>query len=163
MGQTRGPFPVSEDVYSNPNSGQFVQKLNADLTSSLFSTVIGAGRDEPDIYITAFLVNDCDNLYISGWGSPELSTERGSFYGKDYVGTNTVGMPITPDAVQMNTSGSDFYLAVFTDDMSELLYSTFYGSGSSFVHVDGGTSRFDKRGIVYHAVCASCSVDCASR
>ncbi len=162
VGQTRGPFPVSGDVYSNPNSGLFVQKLNAELTSSLFSTVIGAGRDEPDIYITAFLVNDCDNLYISGWGSPELSTNRGDFFGKDYVNTNTTGMPITPDAVQLNTAGSDFYLAVFTDDMSELLYGTFYGSSSSFVHVDGGTSRFDKRGIVYHAVCASCSIDDSS-
>ncbi len=158
VGQTRGAFPVSDGTYSNPESGQFVQKLNAQLTTSIFSTVIGAGRDEPDIYITAFLVNDCDNLYISGWGSPELSTERGTFYGKDYVSTNTIGMPITPDAVQNFTSGSDFYLAVFTDDMSELLYATYYGSSSSFVHVDGGTSRFDKRGIVYHAVCASCSI-----
>jgi len=40
--------------------------------------------------------------------------------------------------------------------MSELLYATHLGSSSSLVHVDGGTSRFDKQGIVYHAVCASC-------
>ncbi len=162
VGQTRGPFPVSSGTYTNPQSGQFVQKLSSDLSISLFSTVIGAGRDEPDIYITAFLVNDCDNLYISGWGSPLLSKDRGDFFGKDYGHTNTTGLPVTPDAIQGFTTGSDFYLAVFTDDMSELLYGTFFGSGSSFVHVDGGTSRFDKRGIVYHAVCASCSPDDSS-
>src|SRR5690606_31843677 len=41
-------------------------------------------------------------------------------------------------------------------DASELLYATFLGGTQSRTHVDGGTSRFDKSGIVYHAVCAGC-------
>jgi gliding motility-associated-like protein len=38
----------------------------------------------------------------------------------------------------------------------ELLYATFFGEDGGLEHVDGGTSRFDKRGIVYQAVCGSC-------
>jgi hypothetical protein len=38
-----------------------------------------------------------------------------------------------------------------------LVYSTFLGGNSSKTHVDGGTSRFDKYGIVYHAVCSGCA------
>ncbi|MGD6027763.1 PKD domain-containing protein, partial [Xanthomonas citri pv. citri] len=31
------------------------------------------------------------------------------------------------------------------------------GGSQSATHVDGGTSRFDKNGIVYHAVCSGCN------
>ena len=44
------------------------------------------------------------------------------------------------------------------DDASALLYGTYFGS-SQFMpaeHVDGGTSRFDKQGRIYQAVCAGC-------
>ncbi|HEX8041100.1 MAG TPA: PKD domain-containing protein, partial [Chryseosolibacter sp.] len=65
-------------------------------------------------------------------------------------------MITTPDAFQSTTSGSDFYFIVLTDDAKELLYATFMGGTMSRTHVDGGTSRFDKNGIVYHSVCAGC-------
>ena len=92
----------------------------------------------------------CGNIYISGWGG---STNR--------TGNNpnltgyTFGMPITFDAIQTATDGSDFYLMVLSKDAENLLYGTYFG-GSANEHVDGGTSRFDKNGIVYQAVCASC-------
>ncbi|MEO8734162.1 MAG: T9SS type B sorting domain-containing protein, partial [Flavobacteriales bacterium] len=35
-------------------------------------------------------------------------------------------------------------------------YATFFGGAQSLEHVDGGTSRFDKQGNVYQAVCAGC-------
>jgi gliding motility-associated-like protein len=153
VGQTRGGlYPVTKGIDSL--SGQFVHKLTPELDSTLFATVFGSQRGEPDIYITAFLVNDCDNLYISGWGSPNL-VDRGV----DFMRLRTSGLITTPEAHQLTSDGSSFYLAVYTDDMSELLYATHLGTGSSLVHVDGGTSRFDKQGIVYHAVCASCNVD----
>jgi len=148
-GQTSGPFPVTKGVYNNPSSGQFVQKFSNDLQSLLFSTVFGAGRGIPDISPTAFLVNDCNNLYMSGWGG-RVNQESGFWY------SNTEGMPTTPDAVQQSTSGSDFYFIVLTEDASERLYATFLGGTQSSTHVDGGTSRFDKHGIVYHSVCAGC-------
>lgn len=150
-GQTAGAdFPVTPGVYSNPNSGQFIQKFSADLSDLVFSTVFGSGRGIPDISPTAFLVNECDNLYMTGWGGV-VNSATGHWQ------SNTLGMPLTPDAYQSATSGSDFYFMVLTADASEFLYGTYLGGGSSRTHVDGGTSRFDKGGIVYHAVCSGCA------
>lgn len=148
-GQTSGNFPVTPGVYSNPNSGQFIQKFNHDLSQLIFSTVVGSGRGIPDISPTAFLVNDCNNIYIAGWGGVVNIVE-------DFWQNNTVGMPVTSDAYQSGTSGSDFYFMVLTDDATQFLYGTYLGGHLSRTHVDGGTSRFDKGGIVYHAVCAGC-------
>lgn len=148
-GQTVGAFPVTAGVFSNANSGQFLQKFDKDLTAISFSTVFGAGRGIPDISPTAFLVNDCNNIYMSGWGGA-INFSRG------FWSSGTNGMPITQDAFQKTTAGSDFYFIVLTDDASEMLYGTFLGGNQSPVHVDGGTSRFDKGGIVYHSVCGGC-------
>ena len=76
----------------------------------------------------AFLVDVCDQIYISGYNSSGQ-------------------LPITPDAFYPNGS---FYLAVFQPDMQYQLFGTNYGGS----HVDGGTSRFDKNGIVYQGVCS---------
>jgi hypothetical protein len=148
-GQTSGNFPVTQGVYSNANGGQFIQKFDHTLSTLVFSTVIGSGRGIPDISPTAFLVNDCNNIYLSGWGGIVNSQ---SFYWP----SNTIGMPVTPDAFQPTSGGSDFYFMVLTDDASQFLYGTYLGGRDSRTHVDGGTSRFDKGGIVYHAVCSGC-------
>jgi hypothetical protein len=149
-GQTSGQFPVTPGVYNNPNSGQFVQKFDAELKTMIFSTVVGSGRGIPDISPTAFLVNDCNNIYLSGWGGA-VNIEN------EYWQSNTLGMPITPDAYQSTSTGSDFYFMVLTDDATQFLHGTYLGGVYSRTHVDGGTSRFDKNGIVYHAVCAGCA------
>lgn len=148
-GQTSGQFPVTPGVYHNPNSGQFIQKFDHDLSSLTFSTVVGSGRGIPDISPTAFLVNDCNNIYIAGWGG-QINISRGFWQ------NNTLGMPITSDAFQSTSSGSDFYFMVLTDDATQFLYGTYLGGNRSRTHVDGGTSRFDKDGIVYQAVCSGC-------
>lgn len=148
-GQTSGAFPVTAGVYKNANSGQFLQKFSNDLSTLVFSTVFGSGTPIPNISPTAFLVNDCNNIYMSGWGGP-LNSALG------FWNSSTAGMPITFDAFQKTTSGSDFYFIVLTDDATELLYATYLGGNLSKTHVDGGTSRFDKGGIVYHAVCSGC-------
>jgi PKD repeat protein len=95
-------------------------------------------------------VNDCNNLYATGWGG-KLNQAEG------YWNNNTVGMPITANAFQSTTHGSDFYFIVLTDDAKQLLYATYMGGALSRTHVDGGTSRFDKKGVVYHAVCSGCA------
>lgn len=154
-GQTSGNFPVTPGVYNNPNSGQFVQKFDRSLTTLNFSTVFGSGRGVPDISPTAFLVNECNNIYMSGWGGV---VNIQTFHWQ----SNTFSMPVTGDAFQRTTSGSDFYFIVLTDDASQFLYGTYLGGTLSTTHVDGGTSRFDKGGVVYHAVCAGCAAFNAS-
>lgn len=149
-GQSAGSFPITPGVFNNPNSGQFIQKFDVSLSNLIFSTVFGSGRGTPDISPTAFLVNECNNLYLAGWGGiVNILT--------DHWQNNTLGMPITADAFQKTSSGSDFYFMVLTDDATELLYGTYLGGTQSRTHVDGGTSRFDKGGVVYHAVCSGCA------
>jgi gliding motility-associated-like protein len=147
-GQSTGGYPVTGGVYSNPNSGQFIHKYNPTLTSTGFSTVFGRGvAGQIDIVPTAFLVDVCDYIYAAGWGGAVNASHGGG---------TTSGMPITGNAFQSTTDGSDFYLIVLDNNASALQYATYFGGGISDEHVDGGTSRFDKNGIVYEAVCAGC-------
>ena len=151
-GQTEGNYPVSTSQYSNANSGQFIHKINSNLTTTQWSSVFGAGTGHVEISPTAFLVSDCYELYIAGWGGNTNLTNASS--------STTSGFPVTSDAYQSTTNGSNFYLALFTQDMLSLKYATFIGSlDGNGDHVDGGTSRFDKSGKVYHAVCAACGGD----
>jgi len=136
-GQTTGSFPVTSGVYSNPNSGQFVQKFDNTLATLSFSTVFGSGIGIPNISPTAFIVNDCVNIFLSGWGG-QINSQLG------FWNSSTNHMPVTPDAYQKNTSGSDFYFMVLSSDASQLLYATYLGGADSRTHVDGGTCRFDK-------------------
>lgn len=157
-GQTRGAYPVepADKVYSNKDAGQFLHRFTPDLKQTVFSTTFGKGKLNPDISPTAFLVNSCNHIFMAGWGGSINSPNQGNLI-RNYVGGNTIGMPVTADAWQPGTiGGNDFYFIVLNADASELLYATFLGGASSSTHVDGGTSRFDKTGIVYHAVCASC-------
>lgn len=143
-GQTAGGlFPIVGAVYSNPNSGQFIAQLNPTLTTLQLSTVFGTGGGTPDLSPSAFLVDKCGYVYFSGWGG-FLSN------------SSTIGLPITPNAFQSVTDGNDFYLFVLNPGMTSLFYATIFGGGISQEHVDGGTSRFDKNGIVYQSVCGGC-------
>ncbi len=152
-GLTTGSYPVSQGVYQNAKSGQFVHALNASLSQSLFSTVIGSGRGTPDISPTAFLVSECGNIYLAGWGGNVNSSTNNS------VASSTSGLPVTDDAIQRTTNGNNFYIAILEQGAKSLLYGTFFGTLSRDPrqqgdHVDGGTSRFDKNGMIYHATCA---------
>ena len=157
LGQTLGAFPVSPGRFHTANGTQFIQKLDANLGQSEFSTTFGsttpANRGLVNLDPTAFLVDRCDRVYVCGWGGQV--NEPGYTY-LDANGT-TDGLPTTPDAAQPGTDGSDFYLAQFSAGLRDLTYGTFYGNpdpNSEGEHVDGGTSRFDPRGIVYQAVCS---------
>jgi gliding motility-associated-like protein len=152
-GQTNGNYPISAAQYSNSNSGQFIHKLNSNLTTTEWSSLFGSSSGEVEISPTAFLVSDCYEIYIAGWGG---TTNQNNSSG-NATSSSTNGLPVTPDAYQSQTNGSNFYLALFTADMLSLKYATFMGSlTGNGDHVDGGTSRFSKSGKVYHAVCAAC-------
>ena len=151
VGQTEGSYPITPiTVYSDSNSGQFLHKLTSDLSTTVFSTTFGTSSGEVDIALSAFLVNECNYIFVSGWGGQTNVIQGGATF------STTFGLPITSNAVQSTTDGSDYYLAMFGENADTLKFATFFGGSNSNDHVDGGTSRFDKRGIVYQAVCASC-------
>jgi gliding motility-associated-like protein len=155
MGQTMGGnYPTTAGVYKNANSSQFVTKLDHDITAPIASTVFGTGvSDSTNISPVAFLVDTCQNVYISGWGGNIFpSTPPGVPPGTG----NTKGLPITANAAQSTTDGTDFYFIVLSKNLLALQYATFMGGNGLIEHVDGGTSRFDKNGVVYQAICGGC-------
>jgi gliding motility-associated-like protein len=152
MGQSLGgQFPVNNVAYSNPNSSQFLMKLDPNLSTNIYSTVYGSGDPTTtNISPVAFLVDTCQNVYISGWGGRLAGNFPAS------IGFCT-GMPITTDAAQSTTDGADFYFIVFEKNITGLLYGTFMGQNNpNGEHVDGGTSRFDRNGVIYQGICGGC-------
>lgn len=147
-GQSAGAYPVTAGVYANANSGQFIHGMNPALNTTIFSTQFGSSRGTPDISPSAFLVDNCQNIYISGWG--------GTLYGYNVPTSSTAGLPLTANAFQQTTDGSDFYFLILQKNATALLYATYMGGSISLEHVDGGTSRFDKAGVVYQAICEGC-------
>lgn len=142
-----GNFPII-NATGYPNSSQFVVKLSPDLTAIQNSTIFGNGNPSINISPSAFLVDICGNMYISGWGANILQA------------TPLSGMPVTPNAFQATApNGFDFYLAVLDRDFDGLLYGSYIGGNQSQEHVDGGTSRFDKNGVVYQSVCGGCGAN----
>jgi len=121
-------YPISPGIFSVPNASTFIHKLDSALTTSEFSTTIGTANVNQSP--TAFLVDNCDNIYTSMWGQSNG--------------------PFTPNAFD-SIPGSKFYLSVLSPGAQTLSYATNFGDSGD--HVDGGTSRFDKRGIVYQGVC----------
>jgi gliding motility-associated-like protein len=159
MGTSEGNMPVINAAYSNTGAKQFITKLQPDLSKVVYQTVFGSVNSfAPNISPTAFLVDRCENVYVSGWGGKPNSP---------FAGGNTKGMPVTSDAIKRQTdaSGSDFYFIVLKKDADSLLYGTFFGQQDPVGqtkpvtfgdHVDGGTSRFDRNGVIYQAICANC-------
>lgn len=127
-GQSNSDWPTAGDGYSTPNGNLFISKFNPELDELLVSSLIGPGSEWGQTAApVAFLVDRCDRIYICGYNA-------------------ATGFELTDDALY--SSGS-FVLCAWEEDMSELTFSTYYGGS----HVDGGTSRFDKSGIVYQGVC----------
>ncbi len=138
-GQTTGSMPITPNTYYyNQNDNQFLASFTSDLSSIVYSTVIGSPLpplpNQPiyDYVPVAFMVDKCNNIYFSGYFA------RG-------------GLPTTPDAIESAPSGGSFYLGVLDPNATALSYGTYYGDAD---HVDGGTSRFDKSGTVYQGVCS---------
>ena len=158
MGQTTGQWHITAGTptYGSSSGKQFISKLKPDLSDWVYSTVFGTGSSSPNISPVAFLVDRCENVYISGWGG---------FYGQTnwYSSAGTTGLPVTADAIKSNTDGKDFYFIVLEKNAVRQLYGSFFGEfnrpGYGCDHVDGGTSRFDKNGVIYQAICANCNLD----
>lgn len=156
MGQTYGFMPMINATWGQPNTKQFIAKLQPDLSAYVYRTTFGAGASVPNISPVAFLVDRCENVYVSGWG--------GRLEGVSFQSAGTFGLPVTSDAIKPTTDvvngiGQDLYFIVIEKNASSLLYGSFFGQdGASPDHVDGGTSRFDANGVIYQAVCGNCKV-----
>ncbi len=154
MGTTTGTMTPVNAAYSVTNARQFIAKFQPDLSALVYLTTFGtANAANPNISPVAFLVDNCENVYVSGWGGGANNN-----YG-DYLTSGTVGLPVTADAYQKNTDGSDFYFFVLKKNASAQLYGSFFGQvggNGSWEHVDGGTSRFDANGVIYQAICSNC-------
>jgi gliding motility-associated-like protein len=138
-------------LYNVPKSGQYISKFSHNLDTLIWSTRFGTGKGRPDISPTAFLVDVCNSIYVSGWGS-----DFHDLYGLGPI-LSTTGMYVTPNAYQPTTDGNDFYIMVMNETASAITYATYFGSPTDEEHVDGGTSRFDKKGVMYQSVCAGCA------
>lgn len=148
-GQTMGSYFVTAGVYTEPNGRQFITKLTGDLGSVDYSMVFGSGSSAVNISICAMMVDECQDVYVAGWG--------GAVNNGYYPATgNTNGMTVTPDAIQSTTDGSDFYFFGIEKDAADIMFGSYFGGNGDEEHVDGGTSRFDKSGTIYQGVCAGC-------
>lgn len=147
-GQTDGNIPRTAGTYGKDRTSQFIIRYSPNMTVINLSTTFGNRTFNPEISPSAFLVDKCDNIYFSGWGSP---IDFGNLHS-----LTTRDLQYTADAIQKTTDNEDFYLMVMSKDARTLLFATYYGGNKTEDHVDGGTSRFDKKGVVYQSVCASC-------
>jgi gliding motility-associated-like protein len=146
-GQTQGNWPIQNVAYSVPGAPQFIAKLEPDLSAFIYSTRFGKSAILPNISITAFLVDNCENVYVSGWGGVV----------DPFKSSDTRGLWTSSDALQSTTDGHDFYFFVLKKNAIGPLFGSFWGQNGGFPdHVDGGTSRFDKQGVIYQAICANC-------
>jgi len=148
-GQSLGNMPVIPSgtlaLYSNPGTHQFITRLDCQLNNVNMSTVFGSSASLIDISPSAFSVDNCGNIYLSGWG------------GNIIYGPSISGMPTTTNAAYPSSpNGYDFYLMALGPDATSMLYGSYFGGTCSMEHVDGGTSRFDPKGKIYQSVCAGC-------
>jgi gliding motility-associated-like protein len=158
MGTTTGNWPVINSAYkdgvfpSGNHAKQFISKLQPDLSAYVYSTVFGTDSQVPNLSPVAFLVDRCENVYVSGWGG-------GINISKSFPSAGTSNMPLLNQIPGLpGPDGADFYFFVLEKNANKQFFGSHYGqNGGVGDHVDGGTSRFDANGIIYQAMCANCN------
>ena len=152
MGTTTGNWTVFNAVYNNTGAKQFISKLKPDLSGYIYSTVFGTNtgpNGAPNLSPIAFLVDRCENVYVSGWG--------GGINTGTYPTAGTLNLPeVSPIPNIPAADGNDFYFFVLERNAASQLFGSHFGHNGGDIgeHVDGGTSRFDGNGIVYQALCS---------
>lgn len=151
MGTSTGVWPIVRAAFSNVNARQFIVKLQPDLSDVVYSTVFGKNSSVPDISPVAFMVDRCENVYVSGWGGGINNTGG-------YTNGSTAGLPeVSPLTNVPAADGADFYFFVLEKDAAGQFFGSHFGQFRGMGdHVDGGTSRFDENGVIYQAICANC-------
>lgn len=155
MGITLGNWPKTPGTYGTDGAKQFITKLKPDFSDYVYTTTFGTKSPKPNISPVAFLVDRCENVYVSGWGGKFNACSNGPF---DSNTVGPAGMDISDDAIQKYTDNRDFYFLVVQKNASKLLYGSYFGQrGGEVDHIDGGTSRFDAKGAIYMSICANCA------
>lgn len=130
-------------------TGQFLSKFDNDLSRLIWSTSFGDANLGYELVPTALMVDVCGRIHISGWGGTTNSQSP------------LTGLPVTNDAFKVvpDMGSGDFYFITIDKDASDLVFASYYGGDCSTAgeHVDGGTSRYDRKGVIYQAVCAGCA------
>ncbi|MGL5888618.1 MAG: PKD domain-containing protein, partial [Bacteroidia bacterium] len=122
-------MPVTAGVYSNLNSATFISKFDPLLQTVIYSTQIGTGNITDIPQLTAFMINECENIFVSGFFGPT---------------------PVTANALyNFANSPGNSYIAVLDKDAVSLSHATFFGGD----HTEAGKCRFDQAGTIYHATC----------
>jgi len=159
-GTTNSVIPVVNSPFNQGEQAsgkQFITKLQPDLSGIVYSANFGpSGLTYPCISPTAFLIDRCENVYVSGWGGGiDASDGR-----EKYANSGVAGLKTTPDAIKGSTDQdkADFYFFVLQKNATAQLYGSFFGQSGGELgdHVDGSTSRFDDQGVIYQAICANC-------
>lgn len=132
FGTSTGTITATTGKYAGPGSGGYVYKTNLAMDTIEWQSTFG------DLAPAAFLVDNCNRIYISGQGATSAVLNLNNFDTLDPVNS---------------LSQAGFYLMKLSPDAEALEFGSFYGNNGS--HVDGGTSRFDKRGVVYQATCSN--------
>jgi gliding motility-associated-like protein len=167
-----GEFPVINSNYFNPKGSQFIAFLDSNLTNIVSSTIYGSGKPNIiDVSPCAFMVDACHNVYVSGWGSNVIQNGSNYITGELFFVNNALNvknivihpgsllsnMPVSTDAFQKTPpDGFDFHLFAIDQSFSNLIYGSYFGGSQSQEHVDGGTSRFNKNGVIYQSICGGC-------
>ncbi len=148
-GQSLGNVPVvvasnAATIFSVSGTHQFISRFNSTLNTLNMSTKFGNQQNDVDISPSAFSVDRCNNIYVSGWGGNLLTQNQ-----------PMANMPLMIPT-QGSTTGYDFYFMGLDSNGVNLDYGSYFGGPISREHVDGGTSRFDPQGKIYQSVCAGC-------
>jgi len=146
VGHTDSNLVTLNTNYNDPRSGQYIANFSNQLGTLNWLGRFGSRGKQPDLHLSAFVVDLCQNIYVSGY--------TGNMGGNP--GAGPLNLQTTNNAMQTTSDGFDFYFAAFSPAMLTLQYGTYFGGPISQEHVDGGTSRFDKRGVIYQAICAGC-------
>lgn len=130
-------------AYGNVNGYNCIYKVNSSLSNVIYKTKFGnlVAMTPQYLNFTAFNVDSCQNIYVSGFGANSFPTTPNEF--QTYGGGNT-----------------DMWIALFNPNCSSLAFASFFGGPMNTVsvseHVDAGSlSRFDDRGYLYQAICTA--------
>lgn len=148
FGQTMGIMPRTT-AFGDNEGGNFLQKYNGELSSLQWSCTFGARKRQPNLVPTGLMIDSCERIFLSGWGGTI------NYAGPGFAGGYTSGLPVSNDAIKpVSGDSSDFYFLVLTKNAGSMVYGTYLGANSDRgEHVDGGTSRFSRNGVITQAVC----------